>query len=39
VVIGDGAEVGAGNELPPGLRIGCHVVLPAGGVRTSTARA
>jgi mannose-1-phosphate guanylyltransferase len=39
VVIGDGADVGAGNELPPGLRIGCDVVLPAEGVRISAARA
>ncbi|KOU76425.1 GDP-mannose pyrophosphorylase [Streptomyces sp. MMG1533] len=35
VVVGDGAHVAEGNELPPGLRIACGVHLPAHSVRTS----
>ncbi|KUO21122.1 mannose-1-phosphate guanylyltransferase [Streptomyces dysideae] len=37
VVVGDGAHVAEGNELPPGLRIACGAHVPAYAVRTSAA--
>jgi len=35
VVVGDGASVGAGNELVPGARVWCDAVLPAYALRFS----
>ncbi|MEV0528185.1 NDP-sugar synthase [Streptomyces sp. NPDC050439] len=35
-VIGDGADVGADNELRDGVRVWCGAVLPAGSVRFSS---
>ncbi|MYZ35514.1 hypothetical protein GT002_10440, partial [Streptomyces sp. SID4917] len=37
VVVGDGAKVGAGNELPSGIRVGCGVTLAPEAVRLSAA--
>ncbi len=34
-VVGDGAEVGPDNQLPPSVRVDCGVRLPAQAVRTS----
>ncbi|QEU93957.1 nucleotidyltransferase family protein [Streptomyces kanamyceticus] len=36
VVIGDGAQVGADNELRAGARVWCDAVLPSGAVRFSS---
>jgi mannose-1-phosphate guanylyltransferase len=35
VVVGDGATIGAGNELLKGVRVSCHAVLPDSSVRFS----
>jgi mannose-1-phosphate guanylyltransferase len=36
VVVGDGAVVGADNELRSGVRIWCDAVIPDGAVRFSS---
>ncbi|MFP3992024.1 NDP-sugar synthase, partial [Streptomyces sp. E11-3] len=36
VVVGDGATVGADNELREGTRVWCDAVLPAGSIRFSS---
>jgi mannose-1-phosphate guanylyltransferase len=36
VVIGDGADIGSGNELLTGVRVWPDVILPPGSVRFSS---